>query len=84
VNNLLVNIFNMQTFTFLSLLIDFLGILNDLGDVCLPWKSALLFLEVPDGSQRDVKLLGAAKESAIRGLQRTILRGGSRVVQALG
>ena len=83
-DNLLVEIFNVETLAFLSLLVDFLGIMNDLGDVCLAWKSLMFLLEVPDGSQGDVKLLGAAEESKIWGLQHTVLRGGSRVVHALG
>ena len=76
-DNLLVEIFNVETLAFLSLLVDFLGVMNDLGDVCLAWKSDLLLLEVPDGSQGDVKLLGAAEESLIWGFQNT------RVIQAL-
>ena len=85
VNDLLVEVFHVETpLALLSPLVDVLRVLNHLGHVCLPWQSTLLLLEVPDGSQRDMKLLGAPEESEIWRLQHTVLRGGSRVEQALG
>ena len=54
-----------------------------MSDFSLSWEVLVFLLELPDASQSEVKLLGAAEESQVGGLEHAILRGGSRVVNAL-
>jgi len=55
------------------LLIDSLDSLKDMRSIGFTWKTAVLLLEMPDTSEGEVELLGAAEESEIWGLEAAVL-----------